>query len=373
MTEGLDQVATSPVSIVRQVLVVDDTPANLVAFEAALEPTGCAVVKAASGEEALACLLERDFSLVLLDVNMPGMDGFETARWIRSRERSAHVPIIFISAFSHGDEALLRAYELGAVDFLFKPVYPQVLRTKVQFFIELQAHQEEVIALRLEREYEVKTRAYEARALTREMEANEELGRLNTALRAVDRTKDRFIAGLAHELRHVISDTANADRQIQIIGQLADDLLELSRLGSKQVEFQLAPLELRGVVEQAVGKARVDGKELVVKLGDQPIMVNADRERLVQAITNLVVDAARHTPERGRIGVACLVDPRSAIVIVEDNGLGISPEMLPEIFAGPRIGLALAHRLVAHHKGVLTASSGGLNQGTTFTLKLPIA
>src|SRR6185436_5361946 len=111
------------------ILVVDDDPGNLAAIEVALGELGRNLVKAGSGEEALRHLLAQDFALILLDVNMPGMDGFETARAIRARPRSRHVPIIFVTAYNREDtDIILRGYSLGAVDFMFKPIVPEVLR-----------------------------------------------------------------------------------------------------------------------------------------------------------------------------------------------------------------------------------------------------
>src|SRR3954468_20698434 len=120
------------------ILVVDDNPANVVAIEAALGELGARVARAHSGGEALRILLERDFALILLDVKMPTMDGFETARMIRARKRSSHTPIMFITAHDRSDSEVLAAYVLGAVDFLSKPVVPEVLRAKVAVFVELQ-------------------------------------------------------------------------------------------------------------------------------------------------------------------------------------------------------------------------------------------
>ena len=121
------------------ILVVDDDAGNLAAIEVALGDLGRRLVKARSGAEALRCLLSQDFALILLDINMPGMDGFETARIIRERPRSRHVPIIFVTAYNREDtELILRGYSLGAVDFLFKPIVPEVLRAKAAVFVELQ-------------------------------------------------------------------------------------------------------------------------------------------------------------------------------------------------------------------------------------------
>ncbi len=391
----LDEVQTKPVAALRQVLVVDDTPANLIAAEAALESVDCSVVKAASGAEALGCLLDQDFALILLDVSMPGMDGFETARWIRSRERSAHIPIVFISAFDHGDQAILRAYELGAVDFLYKPVYPEVLRAKVQFFVDLHERQEQLVGLRLERQYETQRRNFEAQALAREIAANEELARLNAALHARDRAKDQFITSLAHELQLPLAPVRSViemlktskepatpkmisivERQVQIMGRLVEDLIELAHVGSDEFQLRREAIDLRGVVETALDGSRAllqaKAYQLAVRIPEAAIPIHGDHARLVQAVANLLTNATRATPENGRITISCLVEDDSALVMVQDNGIG-TPHGSHSNVAGFGIGLALAQRIVQRHAGGLSASSGGRDQGSTFVIQLPLA
>lgn len=135
----LDEPASAPS---RDILIVDDVPANIVAMEAALEPLARRVVTASSGPEALAKILNEDFAVILLDVQMPTMDGFETARLIRSRERTRHTPIIFVTAHDPDKTTMLRGYALGAVDFLFKPLHVEVLQAKTRVLVELaDAHQ----------------------------------------------------------------------------------------------------------------------------------------------------------------------------------------------------------------------------------------
>ena len=120
-----------------KLLLVDDHPENLLALEALLEGPGHEIVLARSGQEALRCLLQNDFAVIILDVMMPGMDGFETAALIRQRERSRHTPIIFLTALGRTEEALFRGYDVGAVDYLVKPVAPAVLKSKVAVFVKL--------------------------------------------------------------------------------------------------------------------------------------------------------------------------------------------------------------------------------------------
>ena len=186
----------------RDILVVDDNQANLVAIEAALAPLGRSLVLARSGVEALGRLLEQDFALILLDVAMPGMDGFETARLIRSREKNRGTPIIFVTGVSWHDDHVLRGYELGAFDFLVKPIRPEVLRAKASVFVELQertielqhkaAELREAQARDHERELAMQRRRLEAEALERQM----------AHMAEAQRRKDEFLAILAHELRN---------------------------------------------------------------------------------------------------------------------------------------------------------------------------
>ena len=154
----------------RDILIVDDVPANLLAMEAALEPLARRIVTASSGREALARLLDEDFALIFLDVQMPDMDGFETARLIRMRERTRHTPIIFVTAHDRTEAAMLRGYSLGAVDFLYKPLHTDVLRAKARALVEIaeaQARDREAALLNQRELFSV----HEARAQARRSEA----------------------------------------------------------------------------------------------------------------------------------------------------------------------------------------------------------
>src|SRR5688500_1209580 len=119
------------------ILMVDDSPDKLLAMESVLASLGQNLVKVSSGEEALRILLKRDFALILLDVNMPGMDGFETAQMIRKRRSMEHIPIIFVTALSTTDAEVFKGYQFGAVDYILTPIVPEILRTKVGVFVEL--------------------------------------------------------------------------------------------------------------------------------------------------------------------------------------------------------------------------------------------
>lgn len=409
----VDEIDTRPV-VLRRILVVDDTPANLVAAEAALAPLGRTIVTASSGREALARLLEQDFALILLDVNMSGMDGFETATLIRSRARMSHLPIIFVTANDQDSATILRAYELGAVDFLFKPILGEVLRAKASVFVKLQERTEQLAHERLEREFDNRRRDYETEALRRECwreaEAMQELTRLNEALAEVDRRKDEFLAILAHELRNPLAplrvsiDLLKAseapvltprmldilDRQTAALSRLVEDLLDVSRIKADKIELRPETVDLRDIVEAAVMTSRplVEGRhhELRIEAADQPVRVVADTLRLTQVVCNLLNNAARYTPQGGTIEVCCEIVGLTGRIRVTDNGIGIPAELHETVFqmfvqervrsdgsGGLGLGLALARRLVEMHGGVLTFESDGRGQGTSFQLSIPLA
>src|SRR4051794_39813940 len=199
------------------ILLVDDRAENLLALEAMLEPLGQNLVKAQSGEEALKFLLRQDFALILMDVQMPGMDGFETAELIRGRDRSRHAPIIFLTAFERTDVQVFQGYTLGAVDFLSKPIVPQVLRSKVAVFVDLYRKTEEIRRqAELLRENQQREHARELAEQRQrwEMEWLREEARkekrIAEELAEVDRRKDEFLAMLGHELRNPLAPLLSA-------------------------------------------------------------------------------------------------------------------------------------------------------------------
>ncbi len=383
------------------ILVVDDDPGNLAAIEAALGDLGRNLVKAASGAEALRHLLAKDFALILLDVNMPGMDGFETARVIRERPRSRHVPIIFVTAYNREDtELILRGYSLGAVDFLFKPIVAEVLRAKAAVFVELQNR-----AAALQRQAEV-LRAMERREHERRLDEERQVWE-SQALREENQRKDEFLAVLAHELRNPLSPLVTGlelikayniqhdgldrvrksmERQVRHLIRLVDDLLDVSRISRGKINLRLEPIELGRVLHQALESVEPlvaeRQHELVVELCDDDLVLYADQVRLTQVVANLLHNAARYTEPNGRIEVSCGRDGGQAVLRVADNGRGIAPQMLDRIFdifvqereggGGLGLGLTLVHRLVQLHGGAVRAYSEGVDHGSEFIVRLPL-
>src|SRR5688572_9570166 len=291
MTPWPDESAIRPTF---DILVIDDNPANLLAIEAALAGLGLNLVTAQSGADGLRQLLERDFALILLDIEMPGMNGFETARLVRGRLRTRHVPIIFVTAFSRDDREILEGYALGAVDFLFKPIVPEVLRAKASVFVELRRRTDEVARqaelLREAERQEHKRRLaeerqrWESEALREQMEKEKanaaatahkaaELARTVAALERVeselmerqrqleqaDRRKNEFLALLGHELRNPLAPIVTGlelirsrpfddpilrkacgalERQVGHLTRLVDDLLDVSRITTGKIDLR---------------------------------------------------------------------------------------------------------------------------------------
>ena len=257
-----------------KILVVNDDPASLLALTSLLdqwaEESGYSVLAARSGQEALRQVLLHDFAVILLDVNMPGMDGFETAEAIHQRARSADIPIIFVTAFLADEIDRLKAYQRGAADFLFTPVIPQILHAKVQVFVALATKNEEL--KRQTQKLSQRTTELTAtnRRLTREMEERQAAERKSHA-------KDEFLAMLGHELRNPLSAIssaaaliglpgANADvigrakviiqRQSQHLSRIVDDLLDLSRAMSGKILLAKQPLELAALVSACLDTFR---------------------------------------------------------------------------------------------------------------------
>jgi signal transduction histidine kinase len=428
------------------ILLVDDQPSRLLSYEAILADLGQNLVCARSGTEALQQLMKDDFAAILLDVSMPDMDGFETAALIHRHPRFERTPIIFVTAVHVTDFDRLKGYELGAFDYVYVPVVPEILRGKVQVLVELYAKRRELLRLNaaLERTNAELAAANSALQAERAEElqqlneilarANSELARANLALQAeiaeraraeaalqdADRRKDEFLATLAHELRNPLAPISNAvgllelegvdptrvehargvvKRQVRQLVRLVDDLLDISRITHGSIELRRETVPLASIVDAALEVSlpliRAANHELVVSLPPGPVFLDADPVRLSQVVSNLLNNAAKYTPDGGRIELTAEVGPghddgstgRELVIRVRDSGVGIAPEVLPQIFemfsqasrsrdraqGGLGIGLALVQRLVELHDGRVEGRSDGPGRGSEFTVRLPAA
>ena len=386
------------------VLLVDDQPARLLSYEAILADLGHPLVKAGSGTEALARLMERDFAAILLDVNMPGMDGFETAAMIHEHPRFERTPIIFVTGVHVTDLDELRGYRSGAFDYVYVPVVPEILRSKVSMLVELYLQRHELkrvnaqlaaanAELALANEALHRESTLELQRLNATLErANREMAEANTSLRGevaereriqralemADRRKDEFLAMLAHELRNPLSAIQNgvrlfeakesaldADlrwtrgvlaRQVGHLTRLVDDLLDMSRISTGKVKLQPVRSDIARIVASAIETSRphIEAKRhaLRVDLPPSPLQIDADAVRLTQVIDNLLTNAAKYTDAGGSIHVRVeRVDGR-ALVRVADTGIGIAADMLGHVF-----------ELFAQADPSLDRSQGGLGIG----------
>jgi len=418
------------------ILLVDDQPARLLTYQSVLSDLGQNLVLARSGVEALEKLMHQEFAVVLLDVSMPEMDGFETARLIHEHPRFERIPIIFVTGVHVSELDRLKGYKAGAVDYVSIPVVPEILRSKVAVLVELYCKRRELRELnralassneRLARDnitlQEEKTRDLEAHNATL-AQANEELERANRslqkevaeraraehALRDADRNKNEFLATLAHELRNPLAPILNAvqllrmkltteqrrwsqeviERQTSHLTRLVDDLLDVSRITRGKITLARAPITVAAVVARGVETVQPliegRGQQLTVELPAEPLVVRGDLLRLTQALGNVLGNAAKYTQRGGRITLRVAADGAQVNIRVRDNGIGIPADRLPYIFdlftepdhrddhpeCGLGIGLALVRRLVEMHDGTVSAESEGTGRGSEFHIRLPL-
>ncbi|MEJ1972103.1 MAG: response regulator [Lacunisphaera sp.] len=404
--------ALAPVNI----LLVDDEPRNLDVLEGLLASPEHRLVRANGATDALMALLREEFAVIVLDVQMPGTNGIELAHLIKKRERTQHVPIIFLTAFYDDERSMLESYEVGAVDYLTKPANPRVLRSKVGVFVDLFR---KTAAL----QKEVMQRATAERALREINDALESRVEARTAaLREArdaaersGRAKDHFLAALSHELRTPLNPVlllaseaaenpafppdARAQfqairRNVELEARLIDDLLDLTRITHGKLSLEVRHVDLHGVLRDALAavQSEIEQKALRLRLelAAERTAIAADPVRLQQVFWNILKNAVKFTPAGGSITVHTTTDAEaeSLIVTVTDTGIGLTPVELGRIFeafaqgdhaqggahrfGGLGLGLTISKSLIHHHGGELRASSAGLGEGATFAIELPL-
>jgi CheY-like chemotaxis protein len=384
---------SSPIDI----LLVDDEPRNLDVLEAILQSPGYRLLRAGDAEQALRLLIEHEVAAIVLDIRMPDMSGIELARLIKSTQRFRGTPIVFLTAQMLDDDRVVAGYDAGAVDFLTKPFDPRVLRHKIAVFAELYRKTRELAEVNEKLEERVRERTIE-------------LERSESALRAAAKQKDEFLAILAHELRNPLvplragldfllrrenqpplsRTLGTMNRQLHHMVRLIDDLLDVSRITRGALELKRERAELGGLVAATVEAMRPTferrRQELVLENEGRHEAI-VDSTRIAQIVTNLLTNASKFTPERGRTRVKLTRQGETLSIQVTDTGAGIPADQIDGVFgmfariprpgvtspAGLGIGLALARRLAEMHGGRLTAASAGEDQGSTFTLTVPLS
>lgn len=395
-------VSNRPVNI----LMVDDQPAKLLSYEAILADLGENLIKASSGKEALEQLLKHEVAVVLIDVCMPDLDGFELATMIRSHPRFRKTAIILVSGVMVDDRDRLRGYDSGAVDYVSVPIVPGILRAKVAIFAELFRKTEDLALLNQELERRVLGRTAEMEGLLKSTEeARREAEKAN-------QLKDEFLAILSHELRtplnaitgwaHLLStgklDPATHAKAVESINRnallqarLVSDLLDVSRIVSGRLRLELRLAELPSVIHAALDAVRPAAQAKSVQLdltvANDVGTVHADPARLQQVISNLLSNAVKFTPPGGKVEVRLERSDSCVELTVKDDGPGIPPEVLPYIFErfrqgdtsttrahkGLGLGLAIARHLVEMHGGAIEARNREDGQGAILKVALPVS
>jgi signal transduction histidine kinase len=394
------------------ILLVDDQEAGMVALEATLAPLGQKLVRARSGREALRYLLQQDFAAVLLDVVMPEMDGFETAQLIRARERCRDTPILFLTGLSRGQMPELRAYSVGAVDFLHKPYEADILRSKVAVFVDL-FRKRELVRRQAEALRDAQEREH-ARALAEAHQRveSERLRESEERLRQAVRLRDEFLSMASHELKtpltslkvHIqgalraaarreepvpvaqyVAKLETLEQNVGRLTQLVDTLLDITRISSGRLDFELGEVDLADVVREVAHRfseeAERAGCELRVR-AEAPVLGQWDRGRVDQVVTNLLSNALKYGAGRP-VELSVGGDGALATLEVRDQGIGIAEEDRQRIFerferavphggfyAGFGLGLWIVRQIVSGLGGSVGVESVQ-GQGSTFRVLLP--
>ena len=386
-----------------KLLIVDDLPENLLALEALIKREDRIVYKALSADEALSLLLQHEFAMAILDVQMPGMNGFELAELMRGTEKTKNIPIVFVSAAGRELNYAFKGYESGAVDFLHKPLDIHAVKSKVNVFVDLyrqsKAMKQQVEALEQSRR--------EQEALLQRLQSTQ------LELEQAVRMRDDFMSIVAHEVRtplngliletqlrkmHLARDNAAAftldkmhamvdrdERQIKSLIRLIEDMLDVSRIRTGKLSIRPSQFDLAALVRSLLQNfaPQIDAAESSVTLdAEESVIGHWDEFRIEQVISNLLTNALRYGA-KSPINVKVYSENGQARVEVRDQGIGIGEENQKRIFqqfervtakhavAGLGLGLFISEQIVTAHGGTITVESR-IGEGALFRVCLPL-
>jgi signal transduction histidine kinase len=406
-----------------KILLVDDREDNLFSIEAIFEKDNYTIVKANSGREALKVLLQQqDFSLILMDVQMPELNGFETATIIYERDKLKNIPIIFITAFSYDEDYIFKGYKTGGVDYIYKPINPELLRMKVSVFVELYRknqqlllHEKKLLAANKSLQKEIEERKASEEKINL---LNEQLIRNNTQLTSTNEELDRFAYVASHDLQEplrkimifsdkiLMSGNLDAEREKyfrKIISSskrmelLINDLLNFSRQPMNSADFR--KIDLNVLTREAIAEleieieknnARINISELPVIWAVPSLMrqlfhnliSNAIKFRKKTVETVIHIEAKKLNSTDSSFPVKTMNGNNYYKISISDNGIGFDPKYADEIFMvfkrlhsyhefeGSGVGLSICKKIIEKHNGFITAQSKPGN-GSTFIFGLP--
>ena len=405
-----------------KILLVDDREDNLLSIETILEPDGYKFIKATSGRQALKILLqEYDFAMILMDVKMPNLNGFETAALIYEREKLKHIPIIFITANNFGDDNIFKGYQAGAVDYIYKPINPGVLRAKVTVLIDLYkknrqllAQEQRLVAINKNLELEIKERKASEEKIK---QLNRQLLENIASLESANKDLDRFAFMASHDLQEPLRKIRMFSDRLQLKYQsildedgktnisriqkaaermqnLITDILTFSKIAIDKAAF--VETNLNQVIDEVLVDLdeEVKGKQAKLQIDQLPKLI-VNPGLMKPLFQNLIGNALKYskkdvepviriTHELNALnGKGKESRDRYCKITIQDNGIGFDQKYAEEIFGmfkrlhhntefqGTGIGLALCKKIVEQHKGYISARSK-INEGSTFIISLPL-
>ncbi|HXH29266.1 MAG TPA: ATP-binding protein [Bacteriovoracaceae bacterium] len=364
-------------NILPNILLVDDRPENLVAFSAVLKSEEYNLVEVSSGEEALRELMDKDFALILMDVQMPGLSGFETAMLIKKREKSEFIPLIFVTASYVDEHSAEQGYRIGAVDYILKPFNPEALKAKVLFFSNFyQENKKSQQQLEVEREFHkiIEVVSHDLKNPLSSMKLHMQM--LDRAIAKED--SNLVVEALKNKLPAMKRSASQMQELIEGILDLAKVEGTKMQLDKKETNIYLVVSE---VIEMLTPHAEIKNITFQDLLNRNGQTINCDSERIRQVFSNLIGNAVKFVPKNGTIQISCEQKKDSIVFKIQDSGPGIELESLPHIFDrfwqargtsnhGTGLGLSIAKWIVEAHGGKIWVESK-IGVGSSFNFLLP--
>lgn len=355
-----------------KVLLVDDRPDNLLVLESILESPELTLIKATSGNEALSLVLEHDFALVLLDVQMPVMNGFETAELLRGVEKTKHIPIIFITAINKEDKFIFKGYQSGAVDYLFKPLHPEILKSKVKIFLDLYRQQKMLEKQAIDLQNVNKELNDFAYIVSHDLKA---------PLRAIRSLANWLAADYADKFDDEGRENINLlICRVQRMHELINGVLQYSRVG--RIKESVEKINLNSVVNEVIELIDPPG-QITIDIVNVLPTIYFEKTRIAQVFQNLLSNAVKYNDKStGLIKISSIISDGFVTFSVFDNGPGIEEKYFTKIFQifqtlNPKdeiestgVGLTLVKKIVEMYNGHIGIESK-IGYGTTFYISFP--